>query len=287
LRGEPASFIHWRARGARRYIVSLGVESQLKRIQDFERKIRLGSSTAVEPFEFGTAYFNSDYPLSYAHNFLEVENAPSSISARRLADVADRIQGRAGLDHRALWVRDDELGNRLNGEFDALGWGSREHLLVMVVGRAPDRVVDTTMVEQIDYETIRPVIMEMTRREPWADSEETVAMLVDRRRLTAGATNLRHFGVRADGRIVSTTDLYSDGRTAQIEDVGTLEEFRGRGYARAVVTKALEVAKDEGHDVIWLVADDDGWPKELYRKLGFDPLDRYWEFTRPKDDSPP
>jgi ribosomal protein S18 acetylase RimI-like enzyme len=256
------------------------MDGDLQRIGEFSRRILVASSTTVEPFELGTAYFNSDYPLSYAHNFLDVERAPTSIPARELGDIADRIQGRAGLDHRAVWVRDDELGERLNGEFEAMGWRSREHLLVMVVRREPDRLVDTAIVEQIDYDTIRPAILEMTRREAWTDSGETAEMLVDRRQLTARATNLRHFGVRAGGQIVSTADLYSDGRTAQIEDVGTLEEFRGRGYARAVVTKALEVAKAEGHDLIWLVADDDGWPKHLYNKLGFDPLHRYWEFTR-------
>jgi ribosomal protein S18 acetylase RimI-like enzyme len=261
------------------------MDGELHQIREFTRRILVASSTAVEPFEFGTAYFNSDYPLSHSHNFLDVESAPKSISARRLADIADRIQRRAGLDHRAIWVRDDELGRRLNGEFEAIGWGTREHLLTMVARREPDRVVDTAIVEQVDYEMIRPTIMEMIRREPWGDSEETVAMLADRRNLTARATRLRHFAVIAEGRIVSTADLYSDGRTAQIEDVGTLEEFRERGYARAVVTKALEVARGEGHDLIWLVADDDGWPRELYRKLGFDPLERYWEFTRSKDDS--
>lgn len=263
------------------------MDGELHRIREFTRRILVASSTAVEPFEFGTAYFNADYALAHSHNFLEVDGAPKSISARQLAHIADRLQGRAGLDHRAMWVLDDELGKRLNGEFEAIGWGTREHLLIMVVRREPDRDVDTTIVEQIDYETIRPLLMEMIRREPWGDSEETVAMLADRRTVTARATNLRHFGVRAEGRIVSTTDLYSDGRTAQIEDVGTLEEFRERGYARAVVTKALEVARGEGHDLIWLVADDDGWPKELYRKLGFDALERYWEFTQPKVDSRP
>jgi GNAT superfamily N-acetyltransferase len=261
------------------------MDGRLQRILEFERKIQVASSTDVQPFEFGTAYFNSDYPVSYSHNFLNVDRAPRSVSAHRLADIADRIQGTAGLAHRTVWLRDDELGGRLFDEFGDLDWDWREHLLTMVVAREPDRVVDTSMVEEIDFNALRPVIMEMTRREPWAESEETVVALTDRRLLTARATHLRHFGVTADGRIVSTTDLYSDGRTAQIEDVGTLEEYRGRGYARAAVTKALEVAKSEGHDVIWLVADDEGWPKELYAKLGFEPLDRYWEFTRPPRDA--
>lgn len=261
------------------------MKEELKRITDFERKILTGSSTRVEPFEYGTAYFNSEYPISYAHNSLDVDGAPASITAAELASIADRLQGGAGLGHRTVWVRNDELGSRLDQEFAEIGWGWRDHLVIMVLRREPDRMVDLSIVEEVDYDSVRPAFIEMTSREPWADSEETVATLVDRRKLTARATNLRHFAVRDNGQIVSVTDMYSDGRTAQIEDVGTLDEYRGRGYARAIVTKAIGVARTEGHDVIWLVADDDGWPKELYGKLGFDPLDRYWEFTRPEDDS--
>jgi ribosomal protein S18 acetylase RimI-like enzyme len=203
------------------------------------------------------------------------------VSAAELAGIADRILGEAGLRHRTVFVRNDELGGRLDGEFEALGWTERNHVVIMAMTRDPDRPVDTSIVHELDYDTVRPALMEMMRREPYADSEETVAMLVDRRTITARATHLRHFSVRDGGEIASVTDLHSDGRTAQIENVGTLEEYRGRGHARAVVSKAAEVARSEGHDLIWLVADDDDWPKELYKKLGFDPLDRYWEFTRP------
>jgi GNAT superfamily N-acetyltransferase len=265
-------------------IVSAEME-ELPRIRDFERAIQKRSSTKVEPFEFGTAYFNSEYPLSWGHNFLDVEAADEATSARELAAIADRILGRAGLEHRAVWVRDDATGRRLNDQFREIGWSTRDHLLIMVLRRRADRASDTSIVEELDFETIRPALVEMMRGEPWAESEETVAMLVDRRRVTARATDLRHFAVRHEGRVVSTTDLYSNGRTAQIEDVGTLADHRSRGYARATVSKAIEVAKSEGHDLIWLVADDDGWPKQLYAKLGFDPLGRYWEFARPADDA--
>jgi GNAT superfamily N-acetyltransferase len=274
----------FRTATVREDIVSAEVE-ELRRIREFERAIQQRSSTKVEQFEFGTAYFNSEYPLSWAHNFLDVEAASEAASARELAGIADRMLGGAGLGHRAVWVRDDATGHRLNDEFAEIGWSTRDHLLTMVLRRGADRASDTSIVEELDFEAIRPALVEMMRGEPWAESEETVAMLVDRRRVTARATHLRHFAVRHEGRVVSTADLYSNGRTAQIEDVGTLEDHRGRGYARAVVSKAVEAAKSEGHDLIWLVADDDGWPKQLYAKLGFDPLARYWEFARPADDA--
>ncbi|HYT27333.1 MAG TPA: GNAT family N-acetyltransferase, partial [Actinomycetota bacterium] len=97
----------------------------------------------------------------------------------------------------------------------------------------------------------------------------------------ARAVEARFFAVLADGRVVSYADLYRDGRTAQVEDVATLEAHRGRGYASAVVLRAVEAARHAGCDLVFLVADADDWPKELYRRLGFDDLGRYVKFIRP------
>ena len=35
--------------------------------------------------------------------------------------------------------------------------------------------------------------------------------------------------------------------------------------------------------MIFLIADDADWPKELYAKLGFDPIGRFWQFTKPPE----
>jgi predicted GNAT family acetyltransferase len=45
--------------------------------------------------------------------------------------------------------------------------------------------------------------------------------------------------------------------------VHTLERFRGRGIARAVVGRALREARRSGADRAFLIADDADWPKEL------------------------
>ena len=66
---------------------------------------------------------------------------------------------------------------------------------------------------------------------------------------------------RAGDEIASTCELYSDGVTAQIEAVITLEQHRNKGLARAVVMAALDDALAEGHDLVFLVADDDDWPQ--------------------------
>ena len=64
---------------------------------------------------------------------------------------------------------------------------------------------------------------------------------------------------RASTRPVTT--LYSDGVVAQIEDVATLRDFRRRGLARATVSAAIDAALEMGHELIFIVADDDDWPQ--------------------------
>jgi hypothetical protein len=43
----------------------------------------------------------------------------------------------------------------------------------------------------------------------------------------------------------------------------------------------VDAALAAGHELIFVVADDEDWPKDLYAKLGFDPVGKAWNFTRP------
>jgi ribosomal protein S18 acetylase RimI-like enzyme len=74
-----------------------------------------------------------------------------------------------------------------------------------------------------------------------------------------------------------------DGADAQVEDVGTLPEHRNRGYAKAVVLAAIAAAREDGADFVCLVADANDWPKELYRRLGFDEIGHYTKFFVPTE----
>ena len=79
---------------------------------------------------------------------------------------------------------------------------------------------------------------------------------------------------------MSATDLYSDGRTAQVEDVATSPDHRGKGLASAVVLRAVEEALASGHTFVFLIANDENGPKELYGRLGFETIGHTWSFLR-------
>jgi predicted GNAT family acetyltransferase len=94
------------------------------------------------------------------------------------------------------------------------------------------------------------------------------------------AANSRIFGIVEDGEVVSSAQLYSDGSTAQVEEVATMPAYRGRGHAKALVTRAVGEAVADNHEFIFLVADGDDWPKKLYTRLGFEEVGSRFAFLR-------
>ncbi len=176
-------------------------------------------------------------------------------------------------------LRDARAGERLVPGFERLGWGVHRGL-VMAHRRWPEQTPDLSLVREVDEAALRPPRRAQLAGEPWA-RPAVVEQLLEAKLAIARAVEARFFAVLADGRVVSYADLYRDGRTAQVEDVATLEAHRGRGYASAVVLRAVEAARHAGCDLVFLVADADDWPKELYRRLGFDDLGRYVKFIRP------
>ena len=62
----------------------------------------------------------------------------------------------------------------------------------------------------------------------------------------------------------------------------TLEPYRGRGLARALVLRAAAESRAAGNDLTFLVADADDWPRRLYERLGLETVGRYSRFLKPR-----
>jgi ribosomal protein S18 acetylase RimI-like enzyme len=231
--------------------------------------------TSERPFRFGTAVFTPELPQRYDSNLLYVDQPVTSVS--ELEQEADRLFDEQGLSHRALLFRDAAEGDRVAAEL--AGWERDEHI-VMAQLREPDAPVDTSAVEEVGHEGIRPARRRMIESYPWGSSPGVADQLLAYKPLLARWVTVRGFGMRAEGNVVSYADLYTDGAEAQIEDVATLPEHRGRGYAKAVVSRAADEARAAGADFVFLVADANDWPKELYARLGFDVVGSYVKVLR-------
>lgn len=61
---------------------------------------------------------------------------------------------------------------------------------------------------------------------------------------------------------------------AQVEDVVVLAEHRGAGLGRLVTTAALGAGLQLEPELLFIAAADEDWPKELYGRLGVEPVGR-------------
>ncbi len=257
---------------------------ELRRAMDFGRRMQERLSTRTEPFTWGTAFFDDRYSDRYYSNLLWVTRPLDGVTAADLAVETDRLQ--AGLDHRLVCIDDDDEGEGLRRGFEAVGYRA-VHSVTMVHRREPDRGSGRLPVEEVDWPTLRPVVEESFRGEPSGGDEDVIRSLADHGRLRGEIIGARYFAARAEGGIASFCYLFVDGDDAQVEDVYTLEAFRGRGLAREVILRAVTEARAAGCGFVFIGADEEDWPKHLYGKLGFDPVGRSWEFLRWPDERPP
>ena len=251
----------------------------LARAVAFEEALRERSVDRVEPLPYGHVVYTPSLPKVWDLNNLRVERG-EGLTAEELAADAERLQGQAGLAHRRVTVLDEALGDELAPHFRALGWRS-DRFVYMVRRRTPERDADRARVEEVPWEALEAIREAIVRAEPWGDDDETVRQLREAARRVARAGRARHFAVLVDGEIVAAADLYSDGATAQVEDVATLPAHRGRGHASATVLRAVAEVERAGADFVFLIADDNDWPKHLYGRLGFDEVGRKWTFLKP------
>ena len=256
--------------------------SDLTRALEFMAWVENRCSTRVAVWRWGEAVFNDDFPKVFDFNFLRVDGVPEDLDFEKLIDEAERLHSDAGHGHRKIVIDDEILGRALQLRFQSQGWEPAA-LLVMVYrgGEAPPPSGEA--VREISLSELREVRAAAFGAGPIGRDPEAMRQLLDKDAVYLEAGNGRFIAALVDGRAVCSADLYSDGSTAQIEAVLTLEPYRKRGLATAVVNAAVATALAERHDFVFLIADEEDWPKEMYARLGFEPIGVFWDFTKTPD----
>jgi len=243
----------------------------LARVVAFVHENLAKTADELRPIEAGCVVSTPSLPAVWSLNQIRVA---LPLRFESMIELAEEQLATTRYVH--IVTESQELGPDLEEAFRGAGWKT-EREVWMVLEAEPDRATDTSVVVDADEGDVTGLM----RR--WYAEDEidagSLAQLVEFSRREARACGDRLLGVRSsDGQLVSVSKLRSDGRTAQVEDVYTAPEARGRGFGRAVVARAVELARDDGHDLIFIAADDNDWPKHLYARIGFRPLGRMWQF---------
>jgi len=255
----------------------LAASDDLRRAIAFLRDVDARASERVEQLQHGRVYLHSKLPYVYDRNFVAVADRPESDDLPAILGETERVLGAARLQHRKIVFDEPDAGELLASLLAAMTWSIRR--LDVMVFRAGEPPGISGEAREVEHEELVSARLESLRGEPWVTTGEIADQMVENSRVIARAVPERCFASFERGKVASWCRLYSAGRTAQIEDVSTVQRFQRRGHSRAAVTLALSEAVRD-HDFVFLTADDEDWPKAWYERLGFEVEGVQWEALR-------
>lgn len=228
-----------------------------------------------EPWEHGTAVFADGLRTFFAYNSVRVEDPAAGVTARQLADAADRIQ--AALAHRQVEVDDQAAGERLRPGFEARGWHVDRHVWMELQGPALAASPGVEL-EEVPFRDTRPLRETWFAASPWFDRPGAVRRFLAVEEAAAARRGTRTLVARGEaGEPIGFTAFSVTEGTAEVELAEVAEGRRGEGIGGALVRAAVAAARTPR---TWIVADDEGDAKRLYARLGFLPAWIQHVFTR-------
>ena len=246
----------------------------IERIHRFFRHAEEGVCDEAVPTAHGTALLTPSLPLVWQVNAIRVEDPDAS--PEELAALADHVQ--AAFGHRKLVIHDEQIGARLAPAFERAGWNVFR-VLIMLRRRPPDREVEPGMGGEVSRDVGAAALAAFRREQPFGWQDEAVRQLAEMDRRYDEVLGARDFAAPPDDPACACRLYVHDG-LAQVDEVGTLQERRRRGHARAAVAAAADTAAAEGAEQVFMVTDAADWPQELYRRLGFDEIGSTYEFLK-------
>jgi GNAT superfamily N-acetyltransferase len=224
----------------------------------------------IEPWDHGTVVRATRYPEYYDLNCVVVEGEPA-LSTDELMAFAD--QALSGLEHRRVDFDRADAAAKHRAAFEAKGWEASR--LVWMRHEAPLPPGPDIEVEEVPYDAAEDLRLTWNK-EDFPNLDTTVFRVQSREvALSRGA---RVLVVREQGLPVAFAQLEWAGAAAEVTHVYVHPEHRGELLGTALTRAAIGSAGSVSD--LWIVADDEDRPKELYRRLGFRPAWTSMEFMR-------
>ena len=240
------------------------------RARDWRNAAQAAVCDVQEPWAHGTILRATSYPNYYDFNVVRVERDPA-MGVEALIAVADEALG--GLEHRRVDFDLIAAAEPLRAGFEAEGWEATRLLWMRHEAALPPG--PEIAVEEVPYDAVRDLRIAW-HGENFPDQDFREYMIQSRE--VALARDARTLAVCEGGAPVAFARIERVGTAAEITHVYVTPSYRGAGRGTALTRAAVEAASDARD--LWIVADDDDRPKELYARLGFRPAWTTMEFVR-------
>ena len=239
------------------------------------RAWRHGAHAAVcdvlEPWAHGTVARATRYESYWDLNVVRVEDDDPAMTVEELIAFSDRAL--AGLAHRRIDFEDIGAGERVRADFEARGWQTLR--LVYMRHEVPPPPGPQIAVEQVPYDAVDGLRVAWHHEDfPGQDPTSYIAQA----REVAMRRDVQILAVREGGEPIAFAVVERAGPAAEITAVYVRPDHRGGGRGTALTRAAIEATRDV--EDLWISADDEDRPKDLYARLGFRPAWTAIELTR-------
>jgi GNAT superfamily N-acetyltransferase len=226
----------------------------------------------IEPWAHGTVVRATRYPNYYDYNLVRVER-DAGLGVGALAAVAD--EALAGYPHRRIDFEVPSAAEPLRAEFQARGWLTMRLLFMRMEAHPP--VLEDARVREVAYDDVNDLRVAW-HHEDFPDQEP--GGYFAQAREVAELRGARVLALLEGGSPVAFTQFVRAHDVAEITHVYVHPEHRGEGCGTAITSAAVAGAGGEAVRDLWICADDEDRPKNLYARVGFRPVWTLTEFTR-------
>jgi GNAT superfamily N-acetyltransferase len=217
----------------------------------------------IEPWEHGTVVRATRYPTYFDYNAVRVEQDPG-MSLDELAAFAD--EKLAGLGHRRIDFDFARAADRLRPEFETEGWKPTRLIYLRHSGSTPP--AERIPVERVRYDEVIDLRVSWENEEPDLSTLDMTGHRADARAV-AMSRDAEVVAVREGSTPIAYAQIERAAGSAELSQLYVLPEHRGRGLGTSLTLACIEAAR--GVRELWICADDEDRPKELYKRLGFEP----------------
>lgn len=181
-----------------------------------------------------------------------------------------------------IWVSESRLSSELKAVFQELGIEQQNMEPGMVLDLKKYEPVASSLYVHIERVSTTQQLAEFATAiaANWSPPDQNVLRYYE---MAAPAIlnpeqRVQFLIYREEGQVVSCLEMFpSDQDTIGFYSLATLEAYRGKGIASAMLSYALNLAKAVGYQQVILQASEDGL--RIYEKVGFQRVENYYEYA--------
>jgi GNAT superfamily N-acetyltransferase len=252
-------------------VEAVALDDDAAAARDWHHGLHRAVCDRLTPWEAGTVVRASRYPNYFDYSAVRVEH-DTPMGFAELEAFADRALD--GLAHRRVDFELMAPAERVRADFDANGWKTMR--LLWMLHRSPAPRPAPALVQPVDYDAVQRLRVAWHREDfdfPLTDG----SYFVQSREL-ALRRGARVLAVLERGEPIAFAQLIRVRKAAEITHVYVSPEHRGRGLGTAITSAAIADAGAARN--LWICADEEDRPKELYERLGFAPAWTTAQFLR-------